>query len=173
MFTPTPKRKKPPKAITTLVEPHKRQRAAPITPTVHNKLVDVTDTVTTVVGLISDKKVKKVISLLLHKVFVDRLKTYLSKLSATSAGTRKHYDFVSYIYIVVAMSLSATDGNHAKSIHNVLKEILVYAGCKTKVVCARKSLLRPGTFCKDVTKFVDTHTSSLVILSTRFSSNCT
>jgi hypothetical protein len=179
MFTifATPKRKK--SSDTTSVGPQKRQRPDVNSPTVHDKLadttttiisavveprqrvdaksqlavhdklIDVTTAVTTIVNLIDDEKVKNTIGRLLHKVFIDR--------SQTKAATRQHYDFVSYMHIIVAMTLPATGRSHTKSIHRVLKEVLAYAGCKTQKVCARESLVRPSTFCKKLTKFIDTN----------------
>jgi hypothetical protein len=153
VFAP-PKPKKPPVGKT-----RKRKRATPkTTTTVHDKLVDVPAAVTTIVKLIDDENVKKAIGALLNKVFVKRSKTCLAKKSATISASREHHDFVSYIHIIVAMTLPCNSTGkvpHAKYIHNMLKGVLAFAGCTTKLVCTRKSLGRQ--FCKNLTKFVDTN----------------
>jgi hypothetical protein len=154
----TPKQK-----ISPVDKTRKRKRATP-KPTVHDKLVDVATAITTIVNLIDNENVKKAIGSLLHKVFVERSKTCLAKKSATISASRKHHDFVSYIHVIVAMTLpynSTGKVPHAKYIHNILKEVLAFAGCTTQLVCARKSLGR--LFCEKLTKFVDTN----IILSSK------
>jgi hypothetical protein len=149
VFVP-PKQKKTP-----VVKTRKRKRAtSKPTTTVHDKLVDVPCAVTTVVALIDDENVKTVIGTLLHKVFVERSRTSMSKISATISASRKHHDCVSYIHVIVAMTLPCNSTDkvpHAKYIHNVL----ACAGCTTERVCTRKSLGR--LFCEKLTKFVDTN----------------
>jgi hypothetical protein len=155
----TPKQKKTP-----VGETRKRKRATPKTTTVHDKLVDVLAAVTAVVKLIDDENVKKAIGPLLHKVFVKQSRTCLSKISATISASRKHHDFVSYIHVIVAMTLPCNSTGkvpHAKYIHDFLKKVLAFAGCTTKYVCARKSLGR--LLCEKLTKFVDTN----IILSSK------
>jgi hypothetical protein len=151
----TPKQTKKPPGVKT----RKRKRAtSKPTTVVHDKLVDVPGAVTTVVALIDDENVKTAIGTLLQKGFVERSKTCLAKLSAQKSESRKHHDFVSYIHIIVVMTLPCNSTGkvpHDKYIHNVLKEVLAFAGCTTKQVCARKSLGR--LFCEKLTKFVDTN----------------
>jgi hypothetical protein len=147
----TPKQKKP------IDKTRKRKRATPMT-TVHDKLVDVPVAIIAVVTLIDDENVKTAIYTLLQRVFVDRSKTCLTKLSATIKASRKHHDYVSYVHVIVTITLPHSLTNkvpHAKYIHNTMKEVLAFAGCTTKLVCARKS---PGRlFCENLSNFVDTN----------------